>query len=216
MSKLSSHPLPAPGPNDDDDDSEQFQDEGVQIKVTQVLPWRRETGQGRRPAHLPPPRHPPARCGFSQLPARLPARAGARLPMPHRRHRHLQPAGRQALPPGYSTPAEREGGEGGHRVFPPAGRARRLHSSRCGGGAGFAPGSTGRLRRFQAHAPAVDPTATCPALAPTPPHHTQTNTHLDPSLLGQIFRHMDRCSYRKVLEDNGGVQKVEVAHEVGG
>lgn len=31
----------------------------------------------------------------------------------------------------------------------------------------------------------------------------------------QIFRHMDRCSYRKVLKDDGdGRQEIEVAHEV--
>lgn len=41
------------------------------------------------------------------------------------------------------------------------------------------------------------------------PQHTDTPSADN----AKIFRHMDRCAYRRVLEDSGGRRRVKVAHE---
>lgn len=219
MSKLSSHPLPAPGPGDDDDDSEQFQDEGVQIKVTQVLPWSEGERAGQeacapaaarppaRPLRLLPAARPPAR------PRRRPATCATSPPPPPSTCRPTSSSTRSLC----TRRTRRWGGgatgffrrPGGREGFTQAGVAEAQDSGQ-GAQAGCAGSRHMRLpwSQLQLGQPWVPPRPT----STTQKH----NTPLHPSLLGQIFRHMDRCLYRKVLEDNGGVQKVEVAHEVGG
>ena len=147
-------------------------------------------------------RHPT--CAPFLAPQRGAGDPVARVPVPHRGHRRVPHAGARAVQAGHHAP----GWVGccGRVACGAAAASCRAPGSR---------GASGWLPKHTSAAAPLNPTVATPSAAhPAPP--PPANCPPPRADNAAIFRHMDRCVYRRVLQDDGrGRRKVKVRGPAG-